>query len=158
MSHLQSSPMPAASVSPAERAVARPRVLRFEDVETSQTQFGTPLCRVTLAGQGDRLFVGEGTSVAGGTMKAAAQAAVRAVQAFADVPVTLESIKKTYLADRNLILVVVGIAGEPPQALAGAVLIRGDESKAATLAVLDATNRWLETRSRFTSPAPSPTH
>lgn len=117
--------------------------------ETSHTLSGNASCRVTLAGHGGRLFVGEGTAGAGvAPMNAAARAAVLAVQAYADLPVTLESVKKTYLADRHLILVVVGIANEPSQALAGAVLVRGDESKAATFAVLDATNRWLETRSR----------
>jgi hypothetical protein len=79
-------------------------------------------------------------------MTAAARAAVHAIQAYADVPFTLESCNKTHIAGRDLILVIVGVSGERSQDLAGAVVVRGDESRAAALAVLDATNRWLETR------------
>jgi hypothetical protein len=105
---------------------------------------------VTLSGQSDRVFVGEGSSVVLGTgqMTAAARATVHAVQAYADVPFTLESCNKTAVAGRELILVVVAVSDEPSVDLAGAVVVRGDEPRAAALAVLDATNRWLEMRAR----------
>jgi len=93
------------------------------------------------------VFVGEGKSVVlGAPMTAAARATVRAIEAYAHARFTLESIRKTHVAGRELILVVVSASTKPPLELTGAVVIRGDESKAAALAVLDATNRWLDYR------------
>ena len=127
-----------------------PRLLRFEEVELSQPQPGRISCRVTLAGHEDRVFIGEGSSVVlnAGQMNAAARAAVHAIQAYTDVQVKLESCNKTTVAGRDLVLVLLHIPSDSAQDLAGAVVVRGDDSRAAALAVLDATNRWLEMRSR----------
>jgi hypothetical protein len=126
------------------------RLLRFEDVEVRQDASECVYCRVTLGGQSDRQFVGEGSSVVLGSasMTAAARATVHALQTYTDERFTLESINKTSVAGRDLIVAVVGIANRPAQELTGAVVIHGDEARAAALAVLDATNRWLETHNR----------
>jgi hypothetical protein len=121
------------------------RVLRFEDIAVSRPGPDQFSCRVTLSGQHDRVFIGEGNSVVlGAAMTAAARATVRALEAYANARFTLESIRKTHVGERDLILVVVSVGGRPAQELTGAVVIRGDEAKAAALAVLDATNRWLD--------------
>jgi hypothetical protein len=125
------------------------RLLRFEDIEVRQPTPDSFSCRVTLSGPRDRVFMGEGTSVVLGVAStAAARATLRAIEAYADARFTLESIRKTQVGGRELILVIVSAAGLPRQELAGAVVIRGDESKAAVLAVLDATNRWLESHNK----------
>lgn len=122
------------------------RLLRFDSVEVSQPAPDSFSCRVTLSGQRDRLFIGEGNSVVlGAPTTAAARATVRAIQAYSDARFTLESIRKMHVAGRDLMLVVISVSTHPPQELTGAVVIRGDEPKAAVLAVLDATNRWLDT-------------
>ena len=93
--------------------------------------------------------MGEGTSVVLGVAStAAARATLRAIEAYADSRFTLESIRKTPVGGREVILVIVTAAGLPRQELAGAVVIHGDESKAAALAVLDATNRWIESHNK----------
>ena len=147
----QPSLTPAAMSSDANGAATRTgtprRLLRFVDVEL-ESRPNSVSCRVTLKGHSDRVFVGEGTSVVlgPGRMQAAARATVHAIRAYADVPVNLESCAKTQVGGRDLVLVVVSVSTEPAQDLAGAVVVRGDDSRAAALAVLDATNRWLETR------------
>lgn len=124
------------------------RLLRFEDVEVTQPTPDTFSCRVTLAGQRDRVFIGEGKSIVlGAAITAAARAALRAVEAYASSRFTLESIRKTHVGERELILVVVSVSSHPSQELTGAVVVRGNEPKAAALAVLDATNRWLDSHS-----------
>ena len=149
----QSSPTSTATSPDRDGAAdsARPsrRLLRFVDVEL-ETRPNSVACRVTLKGQSDSVIVGEGTSVVlgPGQMQAAARATVHAIRAWADVPVNLESCAKTQVAGRDLVLVVVSVSSEPAQDLAGAVVVRGDDSIAAALAVLDATNRWLETHAR----------
>jgi hypothetical protein len=125
------------------------RRLRFEDIQVTQLSAESFSCRVTLSGSRDRLFMGEGTSVVlGVAMTAAARATLRAVEAYADARFTLESIRKTHVGGRDLMLVIVSPAAQPRQELAGAVVIRGDDTRAAALAVLDATNRWLESHTR----------
>ena len=126
------------------------RVLRFEDVTTTQPAPQRFACRVTLSGQRDRVYIGEGNSVVlGAPMTAAARATLRAIEAYANERFTLESIRRTYVGERELILVVVSVSVSTrrPQELTGAVVIRGDEARAAALAVLDATNRWLDSHS-----------
>lgn len=125
------------------------RLLRFEDVEVRQPTPDSYACRVTLSGPGDRVFMGEGTSVVlGVAMTAAARATLRAIEAYADARFTLESIRKTQVGSRELVLVIISSSTKPRHELTGAVVIRGDESRAAVLAVLDATNRWLENHAR----------
>ncbi len=125
------------------------RLLRFDDISVTQPGPDRFFCRVTLNGQRDRVFIGEGNSlILGAAMTAAARATVRAIEAYADARFTLESIRKTQVGGRELILVVVSVSTQPRQELTGAVVIRGDEARAAALAVLDATNRWLEMHSK----------
>jgi hypothetical protein len=124
------------------------RLLRFEDIAITQPGPDSFSCRVTLCGQRDRVFIGEGNSpVLGAAMTAAARATLRAIEAYAGARFTLESIRKTNVGDRVLILVVITSSTRPRQELTGAVVVRGDEPTAAVRAVLDATNRWLETHS-----------
>ena len=106
-------------------------------------------CRVTLSGPTERVFVGEGTSTLPGvSMTAAARATLRAIEAYANARFTLESIRKTHVGGRDVVLVIVSEATQSLRELTGAVIVHGDDSRAAALAVLDATNRWLESYSR----------
>ena len=129
------------------------RLLLFNDVELNNPRPDTVACRVTLSGHQNQIFIGEGTSVVLGSaqMNAAARATIHAVRAFANVQLTLESCTKTNAAGRDVALVVVGVDGQ--EVLAGAVVVRGDDSKAAALAVLHATNRWLEVHGKQTTAA-----
>ena len=92
-----------------------PRLLRFEEVELSQPQPGHISCRVTLAGQEDRVFIGEGSSVIlnAGQMNAAARATVHAIQAYTDVQVKL----------RRLVLIVGGVRLDAGEARPFTVLV-----------------------------------
>jgi hypothetical protein len=132
---------------PARRS-RPPRSLRFDELEITRHAEDAVCCRVTLGAATDRLFVGEGTGalVKGGTANAAARAAVYALRAYSDVPFLLESCTKARLNGRVLMIALITIPTHPNQHLVGAVVVRGDESRAAALAVLDATNRWLEGR------------
>jgi hypothetical protein len=133
------------SIIPLTQRTGPCRLLRFDEIVVEQLTADTFACRVTLSGPGDRVYMGEGSSsMLGVPMTAAARATLRAIEVYAGARLTLESIRKTSVGDRELILVIV--SAHPRQELTGAVVIRGDESKAAVLAVLDATNRWLENR------------
>jgi len=135
-------------VTPIPPAGSR-RVLRFEEIKVRQLTADSFSCRVTLSGPKDRVFVGEGTSIVLGVpMTAAARATLRAIEAYANARFTLESIRKTNVGGREVILVIVSESTHPRRELTGAVVVHGDESRAAALAVLDATNRWLESHGR----------
>lgn len=133
------------SIEPGQVQPGPRRILRFENLDLRQPSPDSFVCRVTLSGPRDRVFMGEGTSVVLGlAITAAARATLRAIETYARARFTLESIRKTHVGGRELILVIVTAATLPRQELTGAVVIRGDETRAAVLAVLDATNRWLE--------------
>jgi hypothetical protein len=133
------------SIMTATPRVTPRRLLRFDDIEVRQTTADSFACRVTLSAPRDRIFMGEGmSSVLGVPMTAAARATLRAIEVYAGARFTLESIRKTHVGDRELILVIVSESSQPRLELTGAVVIRGDEPEAAARAVLDATNRWLE--------------
>jgi hypothetical protein len=126
-----------------------PRVLRFEDIAMRQLTAGSFACRVTLMGPKDQVFVGEGQSmVTGVPMTAAARATLRAIEAYTKARFTLESIRKTNVGGREVVLVIVSEATHSRRELTGAVVVHDDEARAAALAVLDATNRWVESHSR----------
>lgn len=136
----------------------RRRLLRFDDIEVGSLTAGSFTCRVTLSGPRNRVFMGEGTSfVSGVASTAAARATLRAIELYAGARFTLVSIRKTHVGERDLILVIVSVSTHPRVELTGAVIIQGDETRTAALAVLDATNRWLEMHtSQGYSPAEIP--
>lgn len=119
------------------------RTLRFEEFATRPSAGGLA-CRVTLESDRKRVFIAEGPPVADGnpTVVDAAHAAVHAVSAYAKKPMMLASCSKVVFGGRPIVVAVV--AAREGAILTGAVLVKGDECKAAVLAVLDATNRWLE--------------
>src|SRR4051812_10862530 len=94
------------------------RLLRFDEISVTQPAPDRFSCRVTLSGQRDRVFIGEGQSVVlGAPMTAAARATLRAIEAYANARFTLESIRKTFVGERDLILVVVSVSTRPTQEL-----------------------------------------
>ena len=123
------------------------RVLYFEDIEVRRSRAKGVTCRVTLK-KGDESFAGEADGLESDRMRLelAARATLVAIgQSGETRPVTLEGCQIVQAFDREFVF--VGLRARFDRE---AVLLTGTaESKesretAAVLAVLDATNRWIE--------------
>ena len=148
------APAPAAAPAPAPApAVTAPapapgRGIYFEDVEVRRSRSAGLACTVTLRAGSDK-HTGEASGVE--TTRArgelAATAAVRALTALLSDGVTLafESCMIVGSADREFAFVVVsGRSGRETTILSGSCEVRDGVETAAALAVLDATERWME--------------
>lgn len=139
-----------------KKAIARAaevgRSLYFEDVEVRGSRTKGMLCRVTLR-QGDQQFVGEAEGMEGdrGRVELAAKATLSAV-ALSDKSgrlFSLEGVKMVAAFDREVVLAgVVVRQGRSSALLTGSCSVRDSVETAGVLAVLDATNRWIEAGSR----------
>lgn len=139
-----------------EKAIARAakvgRSLYFEDVEVRGSRTKGMLCRVTLR-QGDQQFVGEAEGMEGdrGRAELAAKATLSAV-ALSDKSgrqFSLEGVKVVAAFDREVILAGVMVRqGRSSALLTGSCSVRDSVETAGVLAVLDATNRWIEAGER----------
>jgi hypothetical protein len=118
------------------------RSLRFEGFVTRPSSSGGLACRVTLESDRNRVFIAEGPPSPKPTIQDAAKAAVHAVSAYARQPMTLANCEKARLGGREVVVAIVN--GREGETFTGAVMVKQDECTAAVLAVLDATNRWLE--------------
>jgi hypothetical protein len=135
-----------------EKAIARAakvgRSLYFEDVEVRGSRTKGMLCRVTLR-RGEEQFVGEAEGMEGdrGRVELAAKAALSAV-ALSDKSgrqFLLEGVKVIAAFDREVVLAgVVVRQGRSSALLTGSCSVRDSVETAGVLAVLDATNRWIE--------------
>ncbi|MDQ8165220.1 MAG: hypothetical protein P3A28_05615 [Gemmatimonadota bacterium] len=135
-----------------EKAIARAarvgRSLYFEDVEIRGSRSKGMTCRVTLR-RGDQQFVGEAEGPEGdrGRVELAARASLGAV-ALSETggkQFSLEGVKVVAAFDREVVLVAVTVRmGRQSAVLTGSCWLRDSAETAGVLAVLDATNRWIE--------------
>jgi hypothetical protein len=137
---------PAAAVAATRGAVGR--AIYFEDVEFRGSRTKGSACRVTLR-RGEESWVGEaeGMDSSRSRSELAARAALAAIHQFEKSKRTLElvGVKKVEAFDTTFIFVAVETwLGRERALLTGSAEIRESAEVSAALAVLDATNRWLE--------------
>jgi len=137
---------PAATIITA--APAPGRGIYFEDVEVRRSRSAGLACTVTLrAGADTHTGEAAGVETARARGELAATAAVRALTPLLSDGVTLafESCMVVGAADREFAFVVVsGRSGRETTILSGSCEVRDGVETAAALAVLDATERWME--------------
>ena len=124
------------------------RRLYFEDVEVKRSRASGMSCRVTIR-QGEEIFVGEATGLESDRLRVetAAKAAVAAVQQ-ADVArrtLSFEGARTISAFEREFVFVALTTRmGRETALLTGSAEIKDGVETASVLAVLDATNRWVE--------------
>lgn len=144
-------PPPAVASAPVPTVVSAPapgRGIYFEDVEVRRSRSAGLACTVTLRA-GSETYTGEASGVETSRARGelAATAAVRALAPLLADGVTLafESCATVNSADRDFAFVVVcGRSGRESTVLSGSCEVRDSLETAAVLAVLDATERWME--------------
>jgi hypothetical protein len=125
------------------------RALYFEDVEVRGSRLKGVTCKVTLRRGGER-YVGEAEGQEAGDKARVELAALAAVHAIvlaegSDRTLSLEGAKVIHAFDRDLVLVgVVARSGRSKQLLTGCCEMKDNTETASALAVLNATNRWVE--------------
>ena len=124
------------------------RALYFEDVEIRGSRSKGMQCRVTLR-RGDQHYVGEadGFESERSRVELAARASLAAVveSGKLSVPLVLEGARVVRFLDRDVVLVgVVARNGRDHVVLMGSCPVRDSAETSAALAVLDATNRWMD--------------
>jgi hypothetical protein len=124
------------------------RRLYFEDVEVRGSRTKGLSCRVTLR-KGNSSFIGEALGMEGdrSRVELAARATLLAI-ADADNregQLGVQGVKVFDAFDRTFVFVVVSVrSGRENKVLTGSVEMRESAESAGVLAVLDATNRWIE--------------
>ncbi|MDQ2667150.1 MAG: hypothetical protein M3Z05_14215 [Gemmatimonadota bacterium] len=124
------------------------RRLYFEDVEVKRSRASGMSCRVTIR-QGDEIFVGEATGLESDRLRVetAARAAIAAVQQ-ADVArrvLSFEGARTIDAFEREFVFVALTTrVGRETALLTGSAEVKDGVETACVLAVLDATNRWIE--------------
>ncbi len=127
---------------------ASKRRLYFEDVEVRRSRTKGVACRVTLK-KGEQSFVGEAEGVENERLRVelAARAALQAIgQAVGEkVVLALEGCRTIEAFDRGFVFVGIMVrAGRDTMLLTGSAEIRESPETSSVLAVLDATNRWID--------------
>ena len=124
------------------------RRLYFEDVEVRRSRANGMSCRVTIR-QGEDLFVGEATGLESDRLRieTSARAAVAAVQQ-ADSggrSLLFEGARMIDAFEREFVFVALTTRfGRETALLTGSAEVKDGLETASVLAVLDATNRWVE--------------
>ncbi len=124
------------------------RRLYFEDVEVRGSRSKGLSCRVTLR-KGSASFIGEALGIEGdrSRVELAARATLLAI-ADADNregQLGVQGVKVFDAFDRTFVFVAVSVrSGRDNKVLTGSVEMRESAESAGVLAVLDATNRWIE--------------
>jgi hypothetical protein len=144
------------SVAAAPKAVTPPAVvdeaprrrLYFEDVEVRRSRTTGVACRVTLK-KGVQTFVGESEGMENERQRIelAARAALAAIaNAEGDKRgLALEGCKQVEAFERQFVFVgVTARVGRDSSLLTGSAEIKESPEQSAVLAVLDATNRWMD--------------
>lgn len=132
---------PAVPVEPKRR-------LYFEDVEVRRSRTRGVACRVTLK-KGDETYVGEAEGVENERQRIelASRAALSAI-ALAEGGVrvlALEGCRQIEAFEREFVFVgVTARMGRESALLTGSAEVKDSPEQSAVLAVLDATNRWVE--------------
>ena len=136
------------SGAPAPRTGPFARRLYFEDVEVRGSRSKGLSCRVTLR-KGSASFIGEALGIEGdrSRVELAARATLLAI-ASADNregQLGVQGVKVFDAFDRTFVFVAVSVrSGRDNKVLTGSVEMRESAESAGVLAVLDATNRWIE--------------
>jgi len=124
------------------------RRLYFEDVEVRGSRSKGLSCRVTLR-KGTSSFIGEALGIEGD--RSLSELAARAtLLAIADADnregqLGMQGVKVFDAFDRTFVFVAVSVrSGRENKVLTGSVELRESQESAGVLAVLDATNRWIE--------------
>ena len=142
----------APEVVPEEKAIVRAarvgRALYFEDVEVRGSRTKGMLCRVTLR-RGEQQYVGEAEGLDGdrGRAELAARATLAAVglSETAGRQFSLEGVRQVSAFDHEIVLAGVMVRqGRQEALLTGSCAVKDSVETAGVLAVLDATNRWIE--------------
>jgi hypothetical protein len=149
-------PTPAGGVDAAALAAAAAaaaeewprRRLYFEDVEVRRSRSKGVACRVTLR-KGDQTYIGEAEGLENERLRIelAARAALSAIaQAEGETRVLgLEGCRVVEAFDREFVFVgVTTRKGRENALMTGSAEIRESPETASVLAILDATNRWIE--------------
>jgi hypothetical protein len=132
---------------PVTQSMARRR-LYFEDVEVRRSRTSGMMCRVTLR-RGEEIFIGEAEGVESDRLRTetAARAAVAAV-ARAGIEgrsLAFEGARLIGAFDREFVFVALTTRiGRDTTLLTGTAQVKDGIETATVLAVLDATNRWME--------------
>lgn len=146
------TPAVAAEAAVEEKAIVRAarlgRSLYFEDVEIRGSRTKGMLCRVTLR-RGEQQYVGEAEGMDGdrGRAELAARATLAAVglSEGAGRQFSLEGVRLLTAFDHEIALAGVMVRqGRQSALLTGSCAVRDSVETAGVLAVLDATNRWIE--------------
>jgi len=122
--------------------------LYFEDVEVRGSRSKGLSCRVTLR-KGNSSFIGETLGIEGdrSRVELAARATLLAI-ADADNregQLAVQGVKVFDAFERTFVFVAVSVrSGRESKVLTGSVEMRESAESAGVLAVLDATNRWIE--------------
>jgi hypothetical protein len=147
-----------AILSHAPRAITQPssdalaalnrRRIYFEDVEVRRSRTRGVTCRVTLR-KGDQSYIGEAEGIENERLRIelAARASLSAIKlAEGDERVLgLEGCRVLDAFDRNFVFVGVSTKhGRDTALMTGSAEVRESPETASVLAVLDATNRWLD--------------
>ena len=124
------------------------RALYFEDVEIRGSRSKGMQCKVTLR-RGEQHYVGEadGFESERSRVELAARASLAAVveSGKLSVPLVLEGARVVRFLDRDVVLVgVIARHGRDHTVLMGSCPVRDSAETSAALAVLDATNRWMD--------------
>jgi hypothetical protein len=133
---------------PSPRTGPFARRLYFEDVEVRGSRSKGLSCRVTLR-KGNSSFIGEALGIEGdrSRVELAARATLLAI-ADADNregQLAVQGVKVFDAFDRTFVFVAVSVrSGRENKVLTGSVEMRESAESAGVLAVLDATNRWIE--------------
>ena len=152
---VKAAPPPVAQASEGQQTPASaPRTgpfarrLYFEDVEVRGSRSKGLSCRVTLR-KGNSSFIGEALGIEGdrSRVELAARATLLAI-ASADNregQLGVQGVKVFDAFDRTFVFVAVSVrSGRDNKVLTGSVEMRESAESAGVLAVLDATNRWIE--------------
>ncbi len=132
---------------PATAQSARRR-LYFEDVEVRRSRTSGMMCRVTLR-RAEEIYIGEAEGVESDRLRTetAARAAVNAVAKAGIVGRSLafEGARLIGAFDREFVFVALTTrVGRDTTLLTGTAQVKDGIETATVLAVLDATNRWME--------------
>jgi len=134
----------------AVRTRAKKRVVIFQGLEVRPSERPQRvIVRVKLSFEGKEAEAEEqGTDTVRNRVEAAARAAATCLdELMPDNSIALEGASIIDAFDRKFVLVAVhGLGGREAQLLTGTCEIRESAERSAVLAVLDATNRWVDAR------------
>jgi hypothetical protein len=145
----EGQPVAGVSVAKADVVVATAgRALYFEDVEVRGSRAKGVACKVTLR-RGTEQFVGEaeGFETERSRVEIAARAALAAIALCdgGELKLSFEGAKVINAFERELVLVGVLVrSGRTTVLLTGSCEVKDGLETASALAVLNATNRWVE--------------